>query len=701
VLAGAQIVPGAASAAITQPFVPDGELTVAPGLTHQFGSMVVNHDGPRDVDVLKMAAQHPGLFIRLSQIDGMAITGGDVLDHAADYSQDGRRVVGTVNGSLFSGLRDSSGQLGLVGIGLNVSDGVIINAGTPRRRANPTPAFGVDGQGKAIIGSPETIMTLTLPSNHQVKVDRVNMRRSDDSVVLYTPLMGPHTWTDDAGDEYVIEGFSLPLAPTGSHTGTVVAVRRGNGETPIGPGQVVLSVSSTAPAWGSSLFVGDRVSFQISQPEAWRTVAQSIAGRDMLVDNGVSVVPLDDRDGAHHRTAIGITAGGGVVIMTAKGQNGITRKDAATTMLSLGAVKAMNFDGGGSSQMGVRLPGDREASMVTLKNSLGGYRLVANALQIVSNLPTGQLANLVVSPSKASVAPGAPIDFVAKGHDAAYNAVGPDPATLQWSVAPKNGGTAQAPTSKPTPTSARFVMGSPGDYVVTLRSGDLSATAELRVGDVNPPVVDGLNVSIAPLPSVGGRKAMLNVGWTATDDAGVTGVQLQRRIGTEMWRSVTLRSSTASSAAVELGFGDYVRFRVRAVDREGNWSQWLATPAYHLRLFNDTSAAVKFVGRWERRYNSSAINGQFVRTTVTGASAAVETTVIQMAVIGNRGPVGQAAVIVDGAQVATINLSAGSKLYRQVLYLTPLETSRTLMSMRLQDFSGQVEFDAFLVLTTE
>jgi hypothetical protein len=194
----------------------------------------------------------------------------------------------------------------------------------------------------------------------------------------------------------------------------------------------------------------------------------------------------------------------------------------------------------------------------------------------------------------------------------------------------------------------------------------------------------------------------LNVSWSATDDAGVTGVQLQRRVGTARWRGVTLRSSTASSAATELGFGEYVRFRVRAVDREGNWSQWLASPTYRLQLVNDSSAAIVLLGRWERKYNTAAIKGQFLRTTVVGASARLDTTLIQVGVIGNRGPLlGKAAILVDGSQVATIDLKAGSKRYRQMLFLTPLETSRKLTSIRLDDVSGQVEFDGFLVLTTE
>ena len=57
-----------------------------------------------------------------------------MVDQAASYSQDGRRVVATINGSLFSFMPLDTVPVGGIGLGLNISDGELINAGDPGGR---------------------------------------------------------------------------------------------------------------------------------------------------------------------------------------------------------------------------------------------------------------------------------------------------------------------------------------------------------------------------------------------------------------------------------------------------------------------------------------------------------------------------------------------------------------------------------------
>ena len=137
--------------------------------------------------------------------------------------------------------------------------------------------------------------------------------------MLYTPRYDTRTWTDDLGDEYVIEGFDLPLSTSGTHSGTVVAVNSDTGDTPIGAGQVVLSVADGAAAPFAALAVGDEVALDLSIDPAWSNVVNSVGGRNPLVADGHDVTT--NRGGYHPRSAVGIRADGSLVMLATDNGN--------------------------------------------------------------------------------------------------------------------------------------------------------------------------------------------------------------------------------------------------------------------------------------------------------------------------------------------------------------------------------------------
>jgi exopolysaccharide biosynthesis protein len=100
-----------------------------------------------------------------------------------------------------------------------------------------------------------------------------------------------------------------------------------------------------------------------NEPNRWypdqNTYWNSVGGHPLLVTNSVSVVdtecPNEDCgvDGASYRarTAVGKTSDGKLIIAVIPEANGVTLNELAKEMLKLGAVEAMNLDGGGSSQL--------------------------------------------------------------------------------------------------------------------------------------------------------------------------------------------------------------------------------------------------------------------------------------------------------------------------------------------------------------
>ena len=693
------LAPAHTSAQITRAYVADGQQTIGPGVDHQWGSLDVAKGRRQDINIIELDPADPRTHLRVSQADGVASHRRTVVEQGDAFSQNGRRVVASVNGSLFSYL---NGDTGNAGLGINVSDGELVNAGKPRRIPS-VPAFGVTDSGSAFIGTPQIDVYLTLPGQSTLAVDRINQRRFDGDVVLFTPRWDTHTRTDALGSEYVIEGFDLPLSTTGTHSGTVVEVHPAAGDSTIGPNQVVLSVSSTAAPSSVALTVGSEVALDIGISPSWAPATQIVSGRNMLVVGGSSVVPQPDNDGRHARTAVGVTPSGRVLLLTADSgtyEYGMLLTDMAQLMISLGATSAVNLDGGGSSQMAIRLPGDIGTSTV---NTIAtpADRPVVNTLQVVSSAPDGPLSSFLVTPPTATAASGQPIEFVAKGQDDDLNGIAVDPETLEWSVDRVGGGA--APTVAETARGIAVTSSVHGDYLVTVRTGAFEATAQLTVGnDTTAPVVSGLSAAIGNSGSVGKDNATVGLAWMAVDNVAVASVQVQRRIGSGAWANVAT-APTATTASSAVGFGKQVAFRVRAADTAGNTSAWLLSKTYRLVLYDDASQQVDTMGSWKRKKAGEAIGARYLRSRSPDATIALAFDGLQVAVIGNRGPThGFAEMTLEGVTQPPVNLDASSVQFRRILFLTPSATSESPATISVRNAGTAedplVDVDGFLVL---
>ena len=214
----------------------------------------------------------------------------------------------------------------------------------------PRTALGILPDGSMLMDSVSYSGSVELPNGAKVNLDGVNCERGPNGLIIYNHYFDKSTGTNAFGNEYVIKN------------GIVQAAYVNQGDTAIEDGTVVLSGHGQAAAALSVLKVGDKVTIRQTLGDGWdKTVYVVGAGPDLVKDGAVSVTAADEQFlpdiavGRAPRTALGLTSDGKIILAVIDGRQsssiGMTLNELAQFMVRQGAVRAMNFDGGGSSEM--------------------------------------------------------------------------------------------------------------------------------------------------------------------------------------------------------------------------------------------------------------------------------------------------------------------------------------------------------------
>lgn len=188
----------------------------------------------------------------------------------------------------------------------------------------------------------------------RMDVSGINRPRGADELIVYTPVYGESTNTNVYGLDAAVEN------------GIVTAVRAGS--LPIPADGYVVSGHGSARQFLESVAVGQALHWDIQMDPPWldHGISHIIGGGPRLLRDGELDITGEEerfqRDillGRAPRTALGITGEGGLLIVTVNGRKpgisvGMTLEELAAYMLELGAVDAMNLDGGGSTTMVIR-----------------------------------------------------------------------------------------------------------------------------------------------------------------------------------------------------------------------------------------------------------------------------------------------------------------------------------------------------------
>ena len=359
------VAPAAVSAQASLPEGGTGPKVVSPGVTYQkisqrkpqrvFHLLRIAPDSPADIDVSMSNPNMPGY-----NLPSRIIT------------QDG-------------GVAGVNGDFGLV----------------PGR---PAHAMMIDGEliQTSNLGGEGRVMALT--GNGRAWIDKPSTRI--EGVSVHGPIdiaqwnAGPPRLTKIAGysprggtvEQPPPDACSARLTPTDSRhlsadrrateqSFLVDAVRCGTAAMALEGGVVISAKTAGAGADAvNALVVGDSMTVQWSL--GGRQVVDAMGGSAQLLQEGEIVVESCTQYLClrHPRTAVGITATGEILIVVIDGRSlrsgGATIVGLAKLMKSIGAVEALNLDGGGSSTMVVN-------GQVMNNPSDGRERSVTSALVIL------------------------------------------------------------------------------------------------------------------------------------------------------------------------------------------------------------------------------------------------------------------------------------------------------------------------------
>lgn len=315
-------------------------------------------DAPLVVSALKFDPRSPNLTVK-------AALGRDVV-----VTQDLTRGRETVSGLVsrkeaLAGVNADYFDWTGDPLGLAIIDGELVSEPYPDRAV-----LGLTADGKAVFDSLSSTGTVSV-SGQLRTLNGLNRPRGQNQLILYAPVFGESTNTTPIAKsvEAVLSCADLPIRANCDVNATVQCVEQG-ANTAIPPDSLVLSACGSAADWiQENLNVGDSLTLRFQLTSAcgidWTRVTEAVGGGPWLVkDRRIHVTAEQEKfnkafsNVRHPRTAVGVTSVGELLLVAADGRQSISRgatlAEMAAIMQRLGAVQAINLDGGGSTSLSVR-----------------------------------------------------------------------------------------------------------------------------------------------------------------------------------------------------------------------------------------------------------------------------------------------------------------------------------------------------------
>lgn len=432
---------------------------------------------------------------RLGYLGPDAVAGNaTVSGMAAD-----RGAVAAINGDFFD-INNSGAALGAA-----VDDGTLLKSAAPGREK----ALTVDSSGVARLAELFLEGTVTLGTGddaRELPVAGLNVTAVPaGGVAVFDAAWGDAARTRPlgAGEQGVeVQVRTAPGSDEGA-AGTVVSVGApGSGRLPADVRAVVARPGAAADAL-AALAPGDEVTLAYGLRDDLGELRTAIGGDpdDWLLEDGeVTSSTSDFATLRHPRTAVGLSEDGTTAYLAVvdgrQAQSiGASLPELGRFLGQLGADDAINLDGGGSTTMVARLPGDAGTSVLNSPSD-GGERLDANGLGLFTPEGSGEVHAFDV---RAAVptgdAPAGDALRVFPGLHRTLTAAGYDESRAPVDTRPDSWTTSDA-------GAATVARADDGAGVVT---GVAAGTATVRAAT---PAADGVATGSAELTVLGGLERL-------------------------------------------------------------------------------------------------------------------------------------------------------------------------------------------------
>ncbi|MEE8637979.1 MAG: phosphodiester glycosidase family protein [Candidatus Margulisiibacteriota bacterium] len=222
-------------------------------------------------------------------------------------------------------------------------------------------AFFLDDKNSPYIDNIYVTSYFKLESGIRYKITGVNQGRGSNDLIMYTPVWGKYTGTNQEGIELVVVNSRI------------TEINLSNSKIPE-DGYVLSASGPGVETLAESVKAGTRINTRIRiipYSTSPRKIIHLVSGGPRLLKNGRIYVSkhaekfkMDIARGRAARTAIGFTKDKKLLLVTVDGPPrkkraraklrssiGATLEELSKLMLALGASEAMNLDGGSSSTM--------------------------------------------------------------------------------------------------------------------------------------------------------------------------------------------------------------------------------------------------------------------------------------------------------------------------------------------------------------
>jgi exopolysaccharide biosynthesis protein len=264
-------------------------------------------------------------------------------------------AIAAINGGYFRMTGDFAGD----STGTLQIDGRILSE--PDRGRAAVGLVRTGNSTRVVMGHVTWAGSITAGGRRQ-RLNGINRPRGKNELVLFTPEFSDTTLTDASGTEAVVRN------------GKAIDVRDLAGSTPIPADGFIVSATGTLRAWvQASMKPGVKVAVALALKPVdrmarnpWQAAEDILGAGPMLVTAGrVGITAAREkmlptfRSDRHPRTAVATLRDGRILLVVVDGRQpalsiGMSLDELAQFLIDLGAVEAINMDGGGSTTMVVR-----------------------------------------------------------------------------------------------------------------------------------------------------------------------------------------------------------------------------------------------------------------------------------------------------------------------------------------------------------